>query len=110
MNTTMFNIGERIPFNTSTVADAPEVAALYELWVDDDLIYIGMSEGGKDSNLHTRLYRHLMGLEGPCTQKATHFMYDQNNNARDVENIMIDLYEGHFGKKPECNDVDPIAD
>lgn len=108
-NMGMFIIGDKIPFNTKTVEEAPALAALYELWVGEELIYIGMSEGGENSNLRKRLYRHLMGVEGPCTQEATHFMYDVSDIAAGLEDAQIDIYETQFGKKPRCNDRDPDA-
>ena len=63
-----------LPFAEYYVDQAPEARGVFCLFENGVLIGVGHAAGAGVS-IRSCLRSHLLGLEGPCSQKATHFTW-----------------------------------
>ena len=94
-----FKVGTLWPFSETMINTEPNKPGVYVLFDNDEVIYIGMSKTLKD-----RLLQHKRGDVGPCTEKATHYCIELNDDPEGREDELLDKYEDEYGKLPRCND------
>ena len=94
-----FTIGTRLPFTRPMINMEPNEPGVYVLFDGDEVIYIG-----KHQNLKTRLQQHHRGDAGPCTQKATHYCIEPNDDPEGREDELLGNYEDEYDELPRCND------
>lgn len=95
--------GKMYSFSEENVNGAPDTAGVYALFLNQRLTYIGKS----DSSIRSRLQRHFAGLEGRCTQAATHYMREVTFFASLRERELLQEYVRLNGRLPACNNVMP---
>src|SRR5262245_39313051 len=92
----------QFPFTGIMIALAPQEAGVYVLWRESDMIYVGRAAGGR-STICSRLIDHYSGLNGPCTQRATHYGWEISPNPEQREVELLEEYRGQFQRAPRCN-------
>jgi hypothetical protein len=92
-----------LPFAEYYVEQAPEARGVYCLYDQGKLIKIGQAVGVGVS-IRSCLRGHLMGQEGACTQKATHFTWKVTACPSTTEDELLAAHKAHFGQLPRCND------
>lgn len=96
-------ISDRHQFTQENVNLSPQSPGVYILFDDGEIIYIGSGT----LTIRERLQRHHNGLEGSCTQAATHYEREVVSNPRTRETQLIDAFVEKYGVLPRCNDVRP---
>jgi hypothetical protein len=91
-------------FTSLMIALAPEERGVYALWQDGELIYVGTALG-RNLTLRSRLIDHFSGLEGPCTQRATHYGWEACSRPGDRELELLEEYRSEFRRFPRCNRI-----
>ncbi len=91
-------------FNSATVStERDQWGGVYELGdANQSVIYIGSS-----GEVKTRLWAHLGGSDGPCTQNADYYRVDYQLSYRVAERQRYDEYVRAHGRGPRCNDKRP---
>lgn len=82
---------------------APATPGVYALFQNGELIYYGSSE----TSILGRLQSHARGDDGPCTQAATHFAFEECGQPMLRKRGLLIVYQGAFGRLPRCNDMIP---
>jgi hypothetical protein len=91
-----------LPFAEYYVDQAPEARGVYCLFDNGVLINVGHAAGAGVS-IRSCLRSHLMGLEGPCTEKATHFTWKVTACPSTTEEELLKAHETRFRQLPRCN-------
>jgi hypothetical protein len=90
------------PFTALLIAGAPNAGGVYALWQGPELIYVGSAQG-RSISIRSRLIDHFSGLEGPCTQRATHYGWEVAARASEREAQLLEEYRAQFRRIPRCN-------
>ena len=78
----------------------PLRSGVYFLCGPNELTYIGMSQ----TNIEFNLLRHFDGYEGPCTEDALEFSFEEHPNPAERETELLQLcMSKNQGKLPKCN-------
>ena len=96
--------GERYTFSAENIQKAPLSGGVYELYVDDELIYIGRALG-ITATIHSRLQDHFSGREGRSTQQATSYRREVCSNPAEREREILLEYKSMYNRLPRCNGV-----
>lgn len=94
-------IGAKQSFDDTQIAGVPHKPGVYALYVGDTLIYYGSSI----TSVRARLESHKNGHDGPCTQRASDFAWEQplvDPEQREAD--LLEEYRQVHGGLPECND------
>jgi hypothetical protein len=78
------------------VANAPDTPGVYELWDDDELVYVHATHGG---TLREELVHELLELEAP----ATHFSWEISFAPAEREQQLLAEFEAEHHKRPKLN-------
>jgi hypothetical protein len=97
-----------LPFLEYYVEQAPEARGVYCLYDRGMLIKIGQAVGAGVS-IRSCLRNHLMGQEGACTQKATHFTWKITACPSTTEEELLKAHKARCGQLPRCNDQAPSS-
>jgi len=89
-------------FTEDNVDKSPDEPGVYVLYDGHEIIYIGQSE----DSIRSRLQSHLRGDEGHCTQRATHYMREENSDPVSREQELIRDFKRRNGRLPRCNEVE----
>ncbi len=81
---------------------APAQPGVYALYQRGELIYYGSSTSIRD-----RLLSHYRGVNGRCTQSATHFNFEITSRYLEREAELLREYKRVHGRLPRCNEVMP---
>lgn len=92
--------GNKHGMNLLGIVSAPDAAGVYALLEWDELIYYGRAL----NSIRDRLEAHRSGSEGPCTQRATHFLYEVCFNPAQREVDLLSRHKATFGRLPRCNE------
>ena len=90
-------------FNEMNIMLAPEGPGVYALYNGASVIYYGRARG-PSTTIRSRLQSHQAGREGPCTQGASHFRYEEIPEPADRELELLNEFESRFGRLPRCNE------
>ena len=90
------------PFIEERIKGLPTKMGVYALWENNELIYYGKSEG-RESSIELRLLSHIRGYDNTCTQKATHFQYEDTVYPNEREEQLLSEYYQQNGQYPRCN-------
>ena len=94
-------------FNQTNVDNAPPEHGVYQLMDRGGVIYIGRA-AGTEVTIRSRLQSHKRGVEGACTQGASHYQREITEAAVSREKALLTEYaNSHAGRLPKCNDVMP---
>jgi hypothetical protein len=93
-----------LPFSDYYVDQAPEARGVYCLFDSGLLIKVGHAAGAGIS-IRSCLRSHLIGHEGACTQKATHFTWKVTGCPSTTEDELLAAYKARFGRLPRCNET-----
>ena len=97
-------IGGRVyQFNDLNIMLAPEKPGVYALQDGAEVIYYGRAVG-PSTTIRSRLQDHHAGREGPCTQGASHFRYEEIPEPERRELELLNEFEEKFGRLPRCNE------
>jgi hypothetical protein len=91
-----------LPFKEYYVEQAPEARGVYCLYDNGVLIKIGQAVGAGVS-IRSCLRGHLMGHEGACTQKVTHFTWKVTAYPSTTEEELLKAHNARCGQLPRCN-------
>ena len=97
-----------LPFSEYYVEQAPEARGVYCLYDNGVLIKIGQAVGAGVS-IRSCLRGHLMGHEGACTLKATHFTWKVTAYPSTTEEELLKAHKARCGELPRCNDTSTRA-
>ena len=97
-----------LPFAEYYVDQAPEARGVFCLFENGVLIGVGHAAGAGVS-IRSCLRNHLLGLEGPCSQRATHFTWKITACPSTTEEELVKAHEARFGARPRCNTVQRIT-
>ena len=78
------------------VSNAPDTPGVYELWEDDELVYVGATHGG---TLRQELVHGLL----EATVSATHFSWEINFAPAERERELLAEYEAQHHHPPKLN-------
>jgi hypothetical protein len=78
------------------VANAPDTPGVYELWEDDELVYVHATHGG---TLRQELVHELLELEA----RATHFSWEISFAPTEREQELLAEFEAKHHKRPKLN-------
>ena len=93
----------RWPFLDYTVDAAPLDAGVYALWKDEELVYIGASNGD-NSSIRARLKEHLSGTHGDYTRSADHYSWEVAADPRKREMEVLEQFRRKHGRLPRFNE------
>jgi hypothetical protein len=93
-----------LPFSEYYVDQAPDARGVYCLFENGVLINVGHAAGAGIS-IRSCLRNHLMGHEGACTQKATHFTWKVTAYPSTTEEELLTAHKTRFGQLPCCNET-----
>ncbi|HEY1720033.1 MAG TPA: hypothetical protein VGG27_02220 [Magnetospirillaceae bacterium] len=94
--------GEKYEFTQKNVDESPASGGVYCFYADNALIYYGSAPGGA-STIRARLKSHFMGVEGGCTEAATHYKREACNNPAEREKELLVEFRERHGRLPRCN-------
>ena len=97
--------GDKYPFTPDNIGKSPTGHGVYALYEENAIIYIGKGDGEK--GIRARLQAHKSGLEGSCTENATHYRRVVCPDPTTSERELLQEYKNANGKLPRCNDVMP---
>jgi hypothetical protein len=97
-----------LPFSEYYVDQAPEARGVYCLFDRGLLIKVGHAAGAGVS-IRSCLRNQLMGHEGACTQKATHFTWKITGYPSTTEEELLRAHKERCGQLPRCNDQVPSS-
>ncbi len=90
------------PFTDAAIAIAPTSRGVYLLYASGRLIYIGLAENG--AGIRQELVSHLSGARGACTQSASAFLYELDEDPRVLHRSYLRAHsERYGGRLPPCN-------
>lgn len=78
------------------VLAAPDTPGVYELWDDDELLYVGATHGG---TLREELAHELYELR----RDATHFSWEISFSPALREQELLDEYQAEHHRPPKLN-------
>ncbi len=84
-----------------TIDSVPELAGVYALWCEEEVIYIGSADG--KVGLRSRLMQHYQGSP-ECVTCATHFQCDLCVRAQSMTSEMMSRFVAKHGRLPRCNE------
>jgi TPP-dependent trihydroxycyclohexane-1,2-dione (THcHDO) dehydratase len=82
---------------------SPDVAGVYELYENGNLIYIGRALGGTVT-IRSRLKDHKAGRSGACTMSFTAYKRHVTSDAANLEVQLLSGYRAAYGRLPRCNE------
>jgi hypothetical protein len=94
--------GKMYRFTKRNVDLSPEKPGVYALFAGQELIYYGEAH---DGTIRSRLQRHQAGVEGACTQRATHYQREACDDPEAREVQLLREYKRLHGKLPRCNKI-----
>lgn len=90
------------PFTDAAIAVAPTSPGVYLLYACSRLIYIGLAVSG--SGIRQELASHLSGARGECTQRASAFLYELDDDPLALHRSYLHAHsERYGGRLPPCN-------
>jgi hypothetical protein len=95
--------GSTLTFNKANVDASPAKPGVYELLVNGNTIYYGMSA----SSIRARLQSHQAGNDGACTKAATSFRVEVTTAASAAtreRQLLAEYQRTHSGRLPRCNE------
>ena len=95
-------LGDKYIFSKENIRKAPLTGGVYELYVGDELIYIGRASGTK-ATIHSRLADHFSGKEGRHTQQATSYRREVCSNPAERERALLKRFRKMHRRLPKCN-------
>lgn len=101
--------GEKYIFSEENIQKAPQTGGVYELYVGDELIYIGHATGSA-TTISSRLADHFSGREGRHTQQATSYRREVCRNPAERERALLLGFRSMYRRLPRCNDVRRCSD
>ena len=93
-----------LPFSEYYVDQAPEARGVYCLYDNGVLIKVGHAAGAGVS-IRSCLRDQLMGHEGSCPIKVTHFTWKVTACPSTTEDELLAAHKARFGQLPQCNDT-----
>jgi hypothetical protein len=90
-------------FTGANVQRVPKAGGTYVLFDREEVIYYGQS----DDNIALQLERHLSGAASPCTQKATHFLFEVLAYPWERYKHLMMRHVATNKRRPRCNDQIP---
>ena len=97
--------GDKYIFSKENIQKAPFTGGVYELYVGDELIYIGRASG-ISATIHSRLADHFSGKEGRLTQKATSYRREVCRNPAERERTLLQDFREMHRRLPKCNQIE----
>jgi hypothetical protein len=92
------------PFTDAAIALAPTSPGVYLLYGCGRLIYIGLA--ANSSGIRQELASHLSGACGECTQRASAFLYELDEDPLALHRSYLRAHsERYGGRLPPCNAV-----
>ena len=79
------------------VAMAPDTPGVFELWDDDELVYVGATS----ASLREELHRHVAAHES----EVTHFSWEISYNPQPRERELLHEYELEHHRAPRFNEA-----
>jgi hypothetical protein len=87
-------------FTPYMVAQLPELAGVFALWEQKELIYIGRAV--RPASLRSVLEAHLHGRH-PCTARASHYAWQLSLDPAHTERELLAEYRTRHRMFPRCN-------
>jgi hypothetical protein len=78
------------------VTMAPDTPGVFELWEDDELVFVGSS---RDSTLRTQLVREIL----ESGSEATHFSWEITFDPAARGRELLDEFEHEYHRPPQLN-------
>lgn len=93
--------GSRQSFSMIGISGAPQEPGVFVLWDGDEIIYIGRTVG-RLATIKSVLTDHCLGVCGQCTQRATHYAWEQASNPGSREMELLHEFDEQHGRPPRC--------
>jgi hypothetical protein len=95
LSTTKFELSQQ------TIEIVPQLAGIYALWCEDEVIYIGFAD--ETVGLRSQIMQHYRGTP-ECVACATHFQCDFCVECRPTAKEMMSRFVAKHGRSPRCNE------
>ena len=95
-------LGDKYIFSKENIRKAPLTGGVYELYVGDELIYIGRASG-TTATINSCLADHFSGKQGRHTQKATAYRREVCSNPAERERALLKGFRKMYRRLPKCN-------
>jgi len=92
--------GKKRRFTNTNISNAPECDGIYGIWRNNELTYIGKSEG--NSGIKSRL--RAAQRDKRCRGNATSFQVERCQDPSEREKQLLKQYKKLHGKLPHYND------
>jgi hypothetical protein len=95
-------------FVAALVFISPETPGVFELWDDEELIYVGSTRRPQES-IRNCLIRHL-SEEGASEHPPTHFSWEVSYHASDRRHELLAQFEALNKRAPRFNSGEPLEE